>query len=77
MTSKHILVAVGIALFALPAAGPAKTGEQKSGKAAVDDQKKYCLQYDNVVGSRVSRQECKTKSEWAKERVDIDKMLKE
>jgi hypothetical protein len=29
-----------------------------------------------VVGSRVTKQECKTKAEWAKDRVDIDKLLK-
>ena len=43
---------------------------------AAADQKKYCVAYDGVVGSRVTKQECKTKAEWAKERVDIDKLLK-
>ena len=51
-------------------------GPTASGKSAAADQKKYCVAYDGVVGSRVTKQECKTKAEWAKDRVDIDKLLK-
>jgi hypothetical protein len=76
MTSKQILIAVGMALIAVPA-GAQNSAAPKSNKSASVDQKKYCIAYDNVVGSRVTRQECKTKVEWAKDRVDIDKMLKE
>lgn len=74
MTSKHIIAAVGMALIALPAS--ANTVAAKPGKSADADQKKYCVAYDGVVGSRVTKQECKTKAEWAKDRVDIDKLLK-
>ncbi|NUT00895.1 MAG: hypothetical protein HOP96_07985 [Sphingomonas sp.] len=73
MTNKSILVAVTFALIAVPAAGQASKADKKS----TVDQKKYCIAYDNIVGSRVSRQECKTKAEWAKERIDVDKLLKE
>jgi len=76
MTSKQILIAVGMSLIAVPA-GAQNSAASKSDKSASVDQKKYCIAYDNVVGSRVTRQECKTKAEWAKDRVDIDKMLKE
>ena len=76
MTSKHILVAVGVALITVPASAQ-NSAAPKSAKSAAADQKKYCLSYDNVVGSRVRAQECKTKAEWAKDRIDIDKMLKE
>jgi hypothetical protein len=76
MTSKNILVAVGMALMAVPA-GAQNSAAPKSDKSTTVDQKKYCLSYDSVVGSRVRAQECKTKAEWAREHVDIDKMLKE
>ena len=68
MTSKYILV-LSMALIAAPATAGAPKPDKNS------DQTKYCVAYDSIVGSRVSKQECKTKAEWAKERVDIDKML--
>lgn len=78
MTSKQIILAAAMAAIAVPVSAANTSAGQKSEKnAAAIDQKKYCVAYDNVVGSRVSRQECKTKAEWAKDRVDIDKMLKE
>ena len=76
MTSKQIIAAVGMALIAVPASATANSSANKSSKSAAAAQKKYCIAYDGIVGSRVTKQECKTKSEWAKERVDIDKMLK-
>jgi hypothetical protein len=76
MTSKQIIAAVGMALIAVPASATANSSASKSSKSAAADQKKYCIAYDGVVGSRVRATECKTKSEWAKERVDVDKMLK-
>ena len=79
MTSKQIILAAAMAFIAVPASATGNSSDQKSDKnsAASVDNKKYCIAYDNIVGSRVSRQECKTKAEWAKDRVDIDKMLKE
>ena len=79
MTSKQIIAAVGMALIAVPASATtnASASASKAGKNAAADQKKYCIAYDGIVGSRVTKQECKTKSEWAKERVDVEKMLKE
>ena len=74
MTSKYILFAA-IALIAAPASAKGNADSTKTEKASVSEQK-YCLSYDNVTGSRVSKQECKTKREWAKDRVDIDRMLK-
>jgi uncharacterized membrane protein len=76
MTSKQIIAAVSMALIAVPASATANSSANKSSKSAAADQKKYCIAYDGVVGSRVRATECKTKSEWAKERVDVDKMLK-
>jgi hypothetical protein len=76
MTNKKIFVAISMALIAAPASAQS-VSTPKNDKGAAVDQKKYCIQYDNVVGSRVARAVCKTKAEWAKERVDVDKMLKE
>ena len=76
MTSKQIIATVGMALIAVPASATTNSAAAKSSKSAAADQKKYCIAYDGIVGSRVTKQECKTKSEWAKERIDIDKMLK-
>jgi hypothetical protein len=78
MTSRKMILALAMAVIAVPASAAADSAAaQKSDKKAAADQKKYCVAYDDIVGSRVTRQECKTKAEWAKERVDIDKMLKE
>ena len=74
MTSKHIIVAITAAMIAVPATAK---GDSKGDKSAAVDNKKYCIAYDGIVGSRVTKQECKTKAEWAKDRVDVDKMLKE
>jgi len=77
MTSKQIILIAAMSFVAMPASAKGNSVEQKAEKSAAVDQKKYCVAYDNIVGSRVTRQECKTKAEWAKQRVDIDKMLKE
>lgn len=77
MTSKQIIAAVSMALIAVPASATANSSASKASKSAAADQKKYCIAYDGVVGSRVRAAECKTKSEWAKERVGVEKMLKE
>ncbi len=70
MTSKTLL-ALSIALIAAPATAQA----EKPAKSPTADQTKYCVAYDTIVGSRVAKQECKTKEEWKKSRVDIDRML--
>ena len=77
MTSKLIIVALSTVLIAAPASAKGTQEEGKSEKeaAANVDAKKYCIQYDNVVGTRVSRTQCLTKEEWKKRHVDVDKML--
>ena len=77
MARKGIIVALSMALVAAPAQAATNRLAQKPAKsAAAEDQKKYCIAYDNVVGSRVARHECKTKREWARQGVDVDRMLK-
>ena len=77
MTSKLIIVALSTVLIAAPVSAKGTEGDGKSGNdaAAAVDTKKYCIQYDNVVGTRVARTQCLTKEEWSKKHVDVDKML--
>jgi hypothetical protein len=37
---------------------------------------KYCIEYEKIVGSRISQTECKTKKQWADQGVDVDELLK-
>ena len=75
MTSKYILFAT-IALMAGPVSAKGNADSTKAvDKASVSEQK-YCVSYENMTGSRITRQECRTKRQWAEEGVDIDKMLK-
>ena len=75
MTSKLIIVALSTVLIAAPVSAKGTEGEGKADKAASVDTKKYCIQYDNVVGTRVARTQCLTKEEWKKQHVDVDRML--
>ena len=78
MTSKQIIAAVGMALMAVPASATTNTVAAKSGKSAAADQEEENIASPTTEssGSRVTKQEYKTKAEWAKDRVDIDKLLK-
>ena len=74
MTSKHIFLAA-IALIAAPALAKGNEVSPKADKTSASETK-YCLSYDKMTGSRMSKQECRTKRNWAKDGVDVDKMLK-
>ena len=54
--------------------GAAQT--QKADKAQDQDQKKYCLQFDDTTGSRIVKQECHTRREWSDRGVDLSDYLK-
>jgi hypothetical protein len=74
MTSKHIFLAA-ITLIAAPAVAKGNEVSPKTDKASASEQK-YCLSYEKATGSRLDRQECRTKRNWAKDGVDVDKMIK-
>ena len=61
---------------AAPAAPSGGSKGQDKAQPTGAKEKRYCIAYEKVVGSRVTQTECKTKSEWARDRVDIDEMLK-
>ena len=80
MAHRMFFIAAGIALIGTPAtAGSSSAGEQKAKTAAAakSDSKKYCIEYEKVVGSRISPVACKTKSEWRSEGVDVDELLRD
>jgi len=78
MTSKLIILALSSIVLAAPVSAKGTDDNVKSEKSAsAVDTKKYCIQFDNVVGSRVARTQCMTKDEWAKHHVDVDKMLEQ
>ena len=68
MTAKQIILAATIAVLAAPATAsrPAQTGP-----ATV-----YCIQYEPETGSRIARQECMTKKQWAEKGVNVDELIK-
>jgi hypothetical protein len=77
MTNLAILAAATIALGATPSVGQINDHQAKTEKlSAQSDDKKYCLQYDDLVGSRISKYECLTRKQWAKRGVDLDEHLK-
>ena len=77
MTSLAIFAAAAIALGATPTVAQINQSQAKTQKpTAQTDEKKYCLQYDDLVGSRISKSECLTRKQWANRGVDLDEYLK-
>lgn len=77
MTNLAIFAAATIALGATPTTAQINESRAKAEKpAARSDETKYCLQYDDIVGSRISKSECLTREQWAKRGVELDDYLK-
>lgn len=77
MSNLAILAAAAIALGTTPSVAQINESQPKTDKpAAQSDEKKYCLQYDDLVGSRITKSECRTRKEWAKRGVELDDYLK-
>ena len=77
MAQIFIFAAVGIALATTPATAQVNASRANADKpAAVQNHKKYCLTYDATTGTRISKQECLTKKEWAERGIDLDEYLK-
>ena len=77
MFLKLAAAAISIAAIAAPAAAtktPAgnEAAAKSSAPAPAAQEKRYCMQYDTVTGSRTrARTECRTKADWARRGVDI------
>ena len=75
---KSLYAAATLALAAMSANATAQTaqsGNAQTAAAKAGKDTKYCLTYDNIVGSRLTKTECRTKADWAREGVDVDRML--
>jgi hypothetical protein len=71
MTYKALAAALVVSIVTSPAFANG-TADQKSakGQASVGE-RKYCLKGD-ITGTRIAREQCRTKKEWAEEGVQID-----
>lgn len=77
MTINLPFIALAMATVAAQVQAQAGAAAQnRNGNAVAAEERKYCIQYEKMVGSRLERQECKTKRQWVKEGVDVDKLLK-
>lgn len=80
MFKRFLIASAATAVGASAIAGPASaaaTPQVAADKKQQQAEKRYCLQYDNVVGSRLKGKECRTKAEWARRGIEVDKMLKD
>ena len=75
-------LALSLALVAMPASAANESANQESAAsqgatAAKEQERKYCFRLDDIVGSRIrGKLECKTKAQWAREGVDVDRPSK-
>jgi hypothetical protein len=69
ISMKRVLIASAIvSLMAVPAAAQSTSKGRAAGKEPV-----YCLQFSSETGSRISRMECRTKKDWERLGVELDK----
>jgi hypothetical protein len=65
-----LAISLAIAANTTPQAQPAKAPETAAAKKS---DVKYCLTIEAGTGSRLAQKECRTRTEWAKLGVNIDK----
>jgi uncharacterized protein YjhX (UPF0386 family) len=68
-----MLSTVMILAAILGASGASNEDSQGTNSAS---EQKYCIEYEKMVGSRISQTECRTKKGWADQGVDLDELLK-
>ena len=73
MMMKSVMSAVAITLLAVPASAALQSQKKGAGKP---NAQLFCIRFDQDTGSRINREECRTKKEWAQKGVDIDEVLK-
>jgi hypothetical protein len=68
-----LIVVTAPASAADPSPNQAATVPQGA-NAAKPQERKYCIQLDDIVGSRIrGKMECKTKADWAREGIDVSR----
>ena len=72
---RKMMLALAVVAVAVPAPAVAQQVASKSQGAPAAKERKFCLKEEST-GSRVSGLTCKTKSEWARDGVDIDKLAR-
>jgi hypothetical protein len=78
VTAMSSTVSILAASLIVAAAGISSTGGKAAQANSPDpaSAQKYCIEYEKIVGSRISQTECKTKKQWADQGVDVDELLK-
>lgn len=75
MSPKSFILTLSCAALAsaTPALAENSTGQDQTAKA---EKKVYCLKVAPMTGSRLGSTECRTKQEWARDGVDVEKTAK-
>ncbi|QNM83729.1 hypothetical protein H8M03_05250 [Sphingomonas sabuli] len=72
---KSLTAAVALLVATSAAAAPVAAPRTAKGPSAAPQKETvYCLTYEKTTGSRLEKSACKTKREWARERVDVDQL---
>ena len=75
------MIALTALVLAAPAAGQGSgqgAAAANEAGAAVAKERKYCIQYEDYTGSRTgAKMECKTRAQWARQGVQVDKLGKD
>ena len=79
MTNNGLIIAlVTLSIAGAPARAESSVGSAQTKEAATADaskERKVCLK-EALTGSRMRSQECKTKTEWTREGVNIEDVVK-
>ena len=73
MSYKALVAALVISVVTSPAVSKEPTGQKSAKDQTSVDDRKYCIKFE-FTGSRIPREQCRTKKEWADEDVQIDEM---
>jgi hypothetical protein len=69
-------VSVALSMIIASAAAAAQPNAAAKKPATPDTAVKYCIETEPFTGSKLTKTECKTKAEWAKQGVDVDQLVK-
>ena len=69
--------ALATMLITTPGLAAENSAQQAASKKdAASDKTRFCIKYNDVAGSRITKEDCLTRKEWAAQGVDIDAELK-
>ena len=76
MSARTLLIGSGILLAIAPANARQDRSPQGNSAGQTEVSRKYCFKFDSDTGSRINRQECRTKKEWQRLGVNVDELLR-